>query len=119
MIINNAIEENVPKRISENSKEELFEFLKIEDSPSFEFIYIKWIETWEHFDCLELKFRISRQDYDQNGLTYGESWKEVLLDCNYIEKEENGIYTCIVRRTNTTPSEESYEKLLKIKRENN
>ena len=40
--------------------------------------------------------------------------RQSLFDCTYIEKENNGIYTCVVRRTNEY-NREFYKRLRNIK----
>lgn len=100
--------------ISEDSKKNLLELLEIEDALSFKFIHRKKVKYDAPFHCCELKFEISKQDYEENELKYGESYLELEFDCNYIEKEENDIYTCVVRRTDQY-NKEFYTKLGNIK----
>ena len=101
--------------ITGDSKKELLEFLEIEEAPSFRFIHKKGINTHEAYDkCIELKFEISKKDYQKNELAYGEEWQEMLLDCHYIEKEENDKYICVVRYTDIY-NKECYQKLSGIK----
>lgn len=100
--------------ISEHTKKELLELLEIEDAPSFKYIHTKYVSTYSHFDCYELKFKISKEDYEKNELKYGEAWQECLFDCDYIEKENSDTYTCVVRRTDLY-NEEFYKRLRNIK----
>ncbi len=100
--------------ISKEGQKELMSVLEIKNASSFKFVHIKLIYSHGLERCLELKFKISNEDYEKNGLKYGEAFEEVLLDCNYIEKEKNGIYRCVVRRTNTN-NYEFYRKLNDIK----
>ncbi len=100
--------------ISEHTKKELLELLEIEDAPSFKLIHRKSLIYQRPFHCYELKFKISEEDYEKNELKYGEAWQECLFDCTYIEKENNGIYTCVVRRTNEY-NREFYKRLRNIK----
>ncbi len=100
--------------ISEDTKKELLELLEIEDAPSFKYIHKKRVSTYCHFNCYELKFEISKQDYEKNELKYGESWQEIYFACHYIEKESNGTYTCVVRYDDIA-NEEFYKRLRNIK----
>lgn len=100
--------------ISEDTKKELLELLEIEDAPSFKYIHKKRISTYSDFNCYELKFKISKQDYEKNELKYGEAWQECLFACHYIEKESNDTYTCVVRYDDNA-NEEFYKRLRNIK----
>lgn len=100
--------------ISENSKKELLELLEIENAPSFKFIHRKSRIYQRPFHCYELKFKISKQDYEKNELKYSALWQECLFDCKYIEKENNSMYTCVVRCTDEN-NKEFYERIRNVK----
>lgn len=102
-------------KISEEGQKELLELLKIDEAPSFEFIHIEFVDTYESYDCIEAKFKISKEDYERNKMKYGKSYEEMLLDCSYIEKEENEIYTCVVRRTDLV-NKDYYNRIREIRK---
>lgn len=115
--ITNGIKDFINRQcydISEDTKKELLELLEIEDAPSFKFIHKKRISTYSDFNCYELKFKISKEDYEKNELKYGEAWQEIYFACHYIEKESKDTYTCVVRFTDLY-NEEFYERLKNVK----
>ncbi len=113
-IINRSI--NYTKNSIEGQKE-LLKFLEIEDAPSFKFISIEKDDTglYDKEYGLELKFKISKEDYEKNPLEYydcsdGSDWGWIY----YISEIKNDIYTCVVQG-NEMYSKEVYDKIKQIR----
>jgi len=101
------------KKISEVSQKELKNILEIDNANSFELIYIKHVRAGFGSDdkYYEIKFEISVEDYEKNGLSYGEeSFYDIYMDCRHKEKKDNTTYTCI-RRISISKNKDLYESI--------
>lgn len=108
-------------KISEEGQKELLEWLEINDAPSFKFLKIESYDTdtrdenMEKVYGLRLKFEISKEDYEKNGLEYydcsdGSDWGWT----HYISKIKDNTYTCGVSSTDVH-TKEIYEKIKHIR----
>lgn len=90
-------------KITIEGKKELCELLEIENAPSFKFIYIKNVHFYNDGPELELKFQISKDDYEKNKL-------------KFLKTEKGNIYTCVIQASkNSEPDRILYKELKRIK----
>lgn len=99
-----------------SNKQSIMNLLEIEDSKTFELIYVKHSFEFQSNDgsYYEIKFEISIEDYENNKLNYNEENYTELLECNYKEKKDENTYICIKRISNIF-NEELYKKIENLK----
>ena len=96
-------ENNNLKDISEETRIEIMKIVGIEESKSFKPIYLKsYIGDFRDNSTngYELKYEISKEDFEKNNLHYTEGeFYDTLLDCAKCEKKDENIYICYIKRT--------------------
>lgn len=112
-------ENNNLENISEETRIEIMKIVGIEESKSFKPIYLKsYIGDFRDNSTngYELKYEISKEDFEKNNLHYTEGeFYDTLLDCAKCEEKDNNTYICYIKRTPLYNKEmcEKFEIILK------
>lgn len=103
---------------TEEMKKELMQAFRIEESDSFNPMEIRYIDEYgpSYYNAYELKFEISKEDYEKNDLSYGDkNLYNSQTDASMCE-EKGKKYICFVKVTKVV-NEEKYLIFEKIYRE--
>ena len=110
-------ENNNLKDISEETRIEIMKIVGIEESQSFKPIYLKtYIADFRDNSTngYELKYEISKEDFEKNNLHYEKSSiYDALTDASKCEEKDSETFVCHIKRT-PLYNKEICEKFKKI-----
>ncbi len=91
------------------------ELLEIKEAETFTPINVKFNSDFRgDGEYYEIKFEISKDDYNKNNLEYNEeSYYDMLIECKYKETKDENTYICI-RRVSEMYNEELFEKIREL-----
>ena len=97
------------------NRESLMELLEIKEAETFTPINVKFNSDFRgDGEYYEIKFEISKDDYNKNNLEYNEeSYYDMLIECKYKETKDENTYICI-RRVSEMYNEELFEKIREL-----
>ena len=97
------------------NRENLMELLEIKEAETFMPINVKFNNDFRgDGEYYEIKFEISKDDYNKNNLEYNEeSYHDMLIECKYKETKDENTYICI-RRVSEMYNEELFKKIREL-----
>lgn len=106
---------------TEEMKTELMNAISINESNTFNPIYIQYIDEYgpSYYNAYELKFEISKEDFANNNLSYSEKNEyKSLTDASMSESKNSDTYTCYIKCTKSVNKEkfETFEKIYRQQR---
>ncbi len=96
-------------------REKLMELLEIKEAETFNPIYVKYNSDLQgDGKYYEIKFEISKDDYNKNILEYNEeSYYDILIECQYKETKDENTYICI-KRVSEMYNKDLFEKIREL-----
>lgn len=97
------------------NRESLMELLEIKEAETFTPINVNLNSDFRgDGEYYEIKFEISKDDYNKNNLEYNEeSYYDMLIECKYKEAKDKNTYICI-RRVSEMYNKELFEKIKEL-----
>ncbi len=97
------------------NRESLMELLEIKEAETFTPINVNLNSDFRgDGEYYEIKFEISKADYNKNNLEYNEeSYYDMLIECKYKEAKDENTYICI-RRVSEMYNKELFEKIKEL-----